>query len=172
MNTSDLLVILYAGIILVLPVCIFIFIWRQRKNSLTRTIIKEEQERKAHPNIQSGKFTRLYTMPYDEELTGKMIEAYFKEHCPDFRCSGSDDLVKVSEDTFDSTYQKRELRIIHLRSENITAIDVFDPYEVTYSRRGAIRIRSSLQDLGFGDKVRETIRAIQAQSIARTTKRK
>ena len=137
-------------------------------DSRTREIIEAEKKRQAHPDIQSGRFTRLYTMPYDEDLTAKNICAYCEEHLPAYHCKALENMVQISETRGGVSGETRELYITHLREHNISAIDLVDPNELVYNGRyGQFNTRSSINDKGFSKDIREMIRHFQQKAISR-----
>lgn len=137
-------------------------------DSHTKEIIEAEKKRKAHPNIQNGMFTRLYTMPYYEELTGELIRAYCEEHFPQYYCTTNDVYASISETRSGLSGETRVLYITHLKEHNITAIDFKDPNEVEYSGRyRQSTIRSSINDKGFSKDIREIVRHFQQEAIAK-----
>lgn len=139
-----------------------------RGKSLTKEIIEAEQNRKECPDIQSGHFTRLYTMPYDEQITGPEIERYCREHFPNYKCAAGTDYVSISETITGLSGETRELYITHLRDENITAIEFKDPHELVAEGRGGMRqynVRTSLDDKGFSEDIRKIVRHFQSQAV-------
>ena len=171
--------ILEAFVVLVLLISGISFrVWQYRMyhepEHSEKEIIEAEKKRKECPEIQSGKFTRLYTMPYWEDLDSDFIMQCIKEKHPEYHCSRkwkSELVVREKGKSFFSG-EKRELVIIQLRSEDITAIEFSDPHEYDTQNRRTIRnIRTSLYDQGFGESLRVVIRQIQEQAIKRNTKR-
>lgn len=139
--------------------------------SRTKEIIEAEKKRQAHPNIQNGMFTRLYTMPYDEELTGELIRAYCEEHFPKYNCTASANMVRISEKRSGLSGEVRELYITQLKEHNITAIDFKDPNEVVYSGRyRQSTVRSSINDKGFSKDIREIVHHFQQEAVTRGSK--
>lgn len=137
-------------------------------NSRTKEIIEAEKKRQAHPNVQNGMFTRLYTMPFYEELTGELIRAYCEEHFPQYYCTTNDVYASISETRSGLSGETRVLYITHLKEHNITAIDFKDPNEVEYSGRyRQSTIRSSINDKGFSKDIREIVRHFQQEAISK-----
>ena len=131
-------------------------------------IIEAEQKRKQYPDIQSGKFTRLYTMPYDEDLTPEKVCDYAKELYPNYvsMVTGKNS-VRVMEHVAVLGHEVRDLVFHHLERENITAIEFIDPQEIERDgQRGTSHMRSSLDDRGFGEDIRKIVRHFQEQAIA------
>lgn len=152
-----------------LPALYALYHWRKKKKEHIPNILEAEKKRKAHPDIQSGMFTRLYTMPYDEDLSGYTIGRYFAEHYPEVYYKCKDNYVWVSESK-SGEGEERKIYIIQLRSDDVTAIELEDPHEIINEGRwgmGRSYVRTSLYDLGFSDKVRAALRAIQEESIAK-----
>ena len=137
-------------------------------DSHTKEIIEAEKKRKAHPNIQDGMFTRLYTMPYYEKLNVELLRAYCEEHFPKYYCTVSANMVRISETRSGLSGEERELYITQLREHNITAIDFKDPNEtVTTGRYGQSFTRSGINDKGVSKDIREMIRHFQQEAIAK-----
>ena len=136
--------------------------------SRPQKIIEAEKKRRENPDIQSGKFTRLYTMPYYENLDGENIRRYCEEHFPAYHCSVSEDRVRISETKTGLKGEVRDLFITHLRDNNISAVDLSDPKELEYNGRyHPSTTRSSLYDKGFGNDIRTMIRYFQEKAISR-----
>ena len=153
---------LYLGLAAIITFFAFLIPWYKKRKHRIPNIIAAEKKRRKHPDIQNGKFTRLYTMPYCEELDGKVIYEYFKEHFPDYECIFTEDFVQICEKRSE---EKRELHIVQLRNDDITAIELVDPREIESHSRYATQTRSSLHDLGFGESVRGVIRHFQQKAI-------
>lgn len=137
-------------------------------NTLVKEIIEAEKQRQEYSDIQNGLFTRLYTMPYCEDITGHSICAYCEEHLPKLFCKASESMVRISETRSGLSGEVRELRITHLRQHNITAIELSDPNEIEYNGRyRQPTVRSSIDDKGFSKDIREMIRQLQQQAIFR-----
>jgi len=135
-------------------------------DSRTREIIEAEKKRQAHPDIQSGRFTRLYTMPYDEDLTARNICAYCEEHWPEYHCSVLGNRVRISDKRNGLFSEKRDLYITHLKGHNISAVELVDPNElVSNGRHGQFTTRSSINDKGFSKDIREMIRYFQQKAV-------
>ena len=173
MDKNLLVRILIIGAFVGLTFIIFLIRTIREKKALIPNIVEAEKKRKAHPDIQTGKFTRLYTMPYDEELTGQTITDYFEQRYPEWKYSHRDNYAQVVEMKKGSRGEVRDFYITQLRDENVTAINLVDPNEVVYSGRNSQgNMRTTLYDMGFSEQIREGVRAIQQASIERTTKRK
>jgi hypothetical protein len=155
--------LIYLIVIAIIACFGFLIPWLKKRNQRIPNIIAEEKKRREHPDVQSGKFTRLYTMPYCEDVNGQNISAYFKEHYPDYECTHTETFVRVNEKSSDEV---RELTIIQLPHEDITAIELVDPHEIVSDGRYAYHTRTSLHDLGFGDNVRKVVRLFQEQAVA------
>ena len=137
-------------------------------DSRTREIIEAEKKRQAHPDIQTGRFTRLYTMPYSEDLNVKNICAYCEEHFPSYHYMVLGNMVRISETRNGLAQEKRELYITHLKGHNISAVELVDPRELVHNGRyGQSNTRSSLNDKGFSKDIREMIRHFQQKAISR-----
>ena len=133
-----------------------------------KEIIEAEKKRQAHPTIQNGIFTRLYTMPYDENLTAENIRAYCEEHFPAYFCSASDNWVSIRETKTGLSGEVRDLYITQLKDHNISAIDFKDPNEIEHNGRYRQSFtRSSLNDKGFSKDIREIVRHFQQEAIAK-----
>ena len=52
----------------------------KKKKTYIPNIIDLEKRRKAHPDMQTGRFNRIYTMPYDDEVNAYTIRKYLEEH--------------------------------------------------------------------------------------------
>lgn len=136
--------------------------------SHVQEIIKAEKNRQAHPDIQSGRFTRLYTMPYYEDLNEENIRRYCEEHFPSYYCKVSEIGIRISETRTGLSGEVRDLYITHLREYNISAVDLSDPKEVEYNGRyRPPTVRSSLHDKGFGKDIRDMICHFQQQALSR-----
>ena len=134
----------------------------------TKAIIEAEKKRQAHPDIQNGRFTRLYTMPYSEDLNVKNICAYCEEHFPSYHYMVLGNMVRISETRNGLSKEKRELYITHLKAHNISAVELVDPQElVSNGRYGQSNTRSSLNDKGFSKDIREMILQFQQQAVSR-----
>ena len=59
-----------------LPALYALYFWHKKEKEHIPNILKAEQKRKAHPDIQTGKFTRLYTMPYDEDVNAQTLRTH------------------------------------------------------------------------------------------------
>lgn len=137
-----------------------------------KEIIEAEKKRQAHPTIQNGIFTRLYTMPYDENLTAENIRAYCEEHFPAYFCSASDNWVSIRETKTGLSGEVRDLYITQLKDHNISAIDFKDPNEIEHNGRYRQSFtRSSLNDKGFSKDIREIVRHFQQEAIEQQTNR-
>ena len=137
-----------------------------------KEIIEAEKKRQAHPTIQNGIFTRLYTMPYDENLTAENIRAYCEEHFPAYFCSASDNWVSIRETKTGLSGEVRDLYITQLKDHNISAIDFKDPNEIEHNGRYRQSFtRSSLNDKGFSKDIREIVRHFQQRAIEQQTNR-
>ena len=137
-------------------------------NTHIQEIIDAEKERKAYPDIQSSKFTRLYTMPYDYKLTAKSIQAYCEEHFPNYYCRVSGNTVRISETRSGLSGEIRELYITHLSQHNISAVEFSDPNELEYNiQNRQTTVRSSIDDKGFSKDIREMVRHFQQQAISK-----
>lgn len=133
----------------------------------TKAIIEAEKKRQAHPDIQSGRFTRLYTMPYSEDLNVKNICAYCDEHFPAYHCTVLGNRVSISETRNGLSHETRELYITHLKGHNISAVELVDPHElVSNGRYGQFNTRSSLNDKGFSKDIREMILHFQQKAVS------
>lgn len=134
----------------------------------TKEIVEAEKKRQAHPDIQSGRFTRLYTMPYSEDLNVKNICAYCEEHWPEYHCSVLGNRVRISDKRNGLFSEKRDLYITHLKGHNISAVELVDPNElVSNGRHGQFTTRSSINDKGFSKDIREMIRHFQQKAVSR-----
>lgn len=138
----------------------------RKKKTYIPNIIDLEKRRKAHPDMQTGRFNRIYTMPYDDVVNAYTLQKYFAEHYPDYTCSISKGTLHIEENQSD---EERFLIFTQLRDEDITAIELKDPHEVviTGGRRGGGNIvtRSSLHDLGFSQSIRDAILHFQEQAV-------
>lgn len=162
--TSLLTIVIIVGVVYVLK---RVF----SNNTHIQKIIDAEKERKAYPDVQNGKFTRLYTMPYDYNLTAKSIQSYCEEHFPKFYCKVSGNTVRISETRSGLSGDVRELYITHLRQHNISAVELSDPNELEYNYQNRqTNVRSSIDDKGFSKAIREMIRHFQQQALSRQTK--
>jgi len=167
---TALLLRIVAPIGVVLVVLILLFAFRGRiAASDKKRILEAEQQRRAYPDIQTGKFTRLYTMPYYADLNATNIQRYIQDNHPDLRCTvNGDDFLTISDAKHKMNEEIRQLSITHLREENVSAIDLRDPHEV--ENEGSMKspnyvMRTSMYDLGFSKEVREVIRHFQDCAI-------
>lgn len=138
----------------------------KKKLTYIPNIIDLEKRRKEHPDIQTGRFNRIYTMPYDDEVNAYTIRKYLEELYPDYTYSISKGTLHIEENQSD---EERFLIFTQLRDEDITAIELKDPHEVVITgwRRGAVNIvtRSSLHDLGFSQSIRDAILHFQELAV-------
>ena len=138
----------------------------KKKKTYIPNIIDLEKRRKAHPDMQTGRFNRIYTMPYDDEVNAYTIRKYLEELYPDYTYSISKGTLHIEENQSD---EERFLIFTQLREEDITAIELKDPHEVviTGGSRGPGNIvtRSSLHDLGFSQSIRDAILHFQEQAV-------
>ena len=139
------------------------FAVKKNKNYIPH-IIEMEKKRKAHPDMQTGRFNRIYTMPYDDEVNAYTIRKYLEELYPDYTYSISKGTLHIEENQSD---EERILIFTQLRDEDITAIELQDPHEVVNEggRTANFVTRSSLHDLGFSQSIRKTILHFQEQAV-------
>ena len=139
------------------------FAVKKNKNYIPH-IIEMEKKRKAHPDMQTGRFNRIYTMPYDDEVNAYTLQKYFAEHYPDYTCSISDGSLRIEEN---ASNEERILIFTQLRDEDITAIELQDPHEVVNEggRTANFVTRSSLHDLGFSQSIRDAILHFQEMAV-------
>ena len=141
------------------------FLKSRRDGSLKDQIRKAEQERVACPNIQDGKFTRLYTMPYYETLTPEVMAEYIHAHYPDYRTNVSGNELVVTLPRSFLSREKRILTIHHLQPDRISAIEVVDPNEVQIEGRYRANMRSTIDDRGLADAIRKASVYFQQQAV-------
>ena len=139
----------------------------KKKKTYIPNIIDLEKRRKAHPDMQTGRFNRIYTMPYDDEVNAYTIRKYLEELYPDYTYSISKGTLHIEENQSD---EERILIFTQLRDEDITAIELKDPHEVIQSggfrgRASTYTTRTSLHDLGFSQSIRDAILHFQEQAV-------
>lgn len=139
----------------------------KKKKTYIPNIIDLEKRRKAHPDMQTGRFNRIYTMPYDDEVNAYTLQKYFAEHYPDYTYSISKGTLHIEENQSD---EERFLIFTQLRDEDITAIELKDPHEVIQSggfrgRASTYTTRTSLHDLGFSQSIRDAILHFQELAV-------
>ena len=162
-----------ALVVFLVVIVLFVIFFLVRRfihdDSHIKEIVEAEKNRQAHPDVQSGMFTRLYTMPYYEELDGEFIRAYCEEHFPKYYCTVLYNMVRISEVRGGLAGEVRELYIIQLKDYNITAIRFTDPHEVIRGGRYGqyTQVRSLINDKGFSKDLREMVRNFQQQAISR-----
>ena len=162
-SVTDLYI--YLGVS-VLAICIPFVLLLYSNKKREKDILEAEKKRKACPDIQSGRFTTLYTMPYYEKLNEQAICAYGREKYPNYFYTVSNSSVRVSETRSGLLGEIRNLTITHLPKHDITAISIHDPHEVEMGlRSGAATMRSCLDDKGFSKDVREIIRHFQSEAL-------
>lgn len=156
--------IIYLSVLIVIGVCVFVIPWIKKRKKHVPDILEAEKKRQLHPDIQSGNFTRMYTMPYDEDVNEKKICAYLEEQYPEYSCTTRDNYLHVSEN---NSGEERELYFTQLRAEHITAIELVDPREMvsTGGRFPQHFTRTSLHDRGFSDNIRAVVRHFQEQAV-------
>ena len=137
----------------------------KKKLTYIPNIIDLEKRRKAHPDIQTGRFNRMYTMPYDDEVNAYTVRKYLESLHPDYIYDIQKETLYVKDNR---SKEKRHLIFTQLREEDITAIELHDPHEViAEGRRGTLNIvtRSSLHDLGFSQSIRDAILHFQELAV-------
>ena len=139
----------------------------KKKKTYSPNIIDLEKRRKAHPDMQTGRFNRIYTMPYDDEVNAYTIRKYLEELYPDYTYSISKGTLHIEENQSD---EERFLIFTQLRDEDITAIELKDPHEVIQSggfrgRASTYTTRTSLHDLGFSQSIRDAILHFQEMAV-------
>ena len=137
----------------------------KKKKTYIPNIIDLEKRRKEHPDIQTGRFNRMYTMPYDDEVNAYTVRKYLESLHPDYIYDIQKETLYVKDNR---SKEKRHLIFTQLREEDITAIELHDPHEViAEGRRGTLNIvtRSSLHDLGFSQSIRDAILHFQELAV-------
>ena len=167
MNHKMLIELILIAVLVGIPALIILYLSIKKRLAYVPNIIEAEKKRKAHPNIQSGRFTRLYTMPYNEDVNEETVRAYLEALYPNYQYSVGTGFLVV-EDSHSS--EQRELIFTQLREENITAIELRDPNEVV--NEGNHRVpnfvtRTSLFDLGFSKSIRTAILHFQQLTVAK-----
>ena len=167
MDHKTLIELILIAVLVGIPALIILYLSIKKRLAYVPNIIEAEKKRKAHPNIQTGRFNRLYTMPYNDEVNEYTIRAYMEERYPNYQYSVSTGLLIV-EDSHSS--EQRELIFTQLRDEDITAIELRDPNEVV--NEGNHRVpnfvtRTSVFDLGFSRSIRKAILHFQEQTVAK-----
>ena len=163
MKVDLILLAVFGGI----PALYALYFWHKKEKEHIPNILKAEQKRKAHPDIQTGKFTHLYTMPYDEDVNAQTLRAYIESQYPKYLCTISEDTLMIKDN---ATGEERNLIFTQLRSDDVTAIELVDPYEVVNEGRRKSSnyvTRTSLYDLGFSSSIRKAILHFQEQAVAK-----
>jgi len=167
MDHKTLIDLILIAVLVGIPALIILYTQIKKSRAYIPRIIRAEEKRKAHPDIQTGRFNQLYTMPYDDEINEHSLRAYLEKRYPDYHYSVSDGVLQVSDNRLS---EERELVFTQLRDEDITAIELKDPYEVVNEgshKAPNFVTRSSLHDLGFSKSLRTAILHFQEQAVSK-----
>ena len=167
MDHKTLIELIIIAVLAGIPALIILYIQVKKRNAYIPRIIRAERKRKAHPDIQTGRFNRLYTMPYNEDVNEYTVRAYLEERYPDYSYSISFEVLQVSDNM---SCEERELVFTQLREEDITAIELRDPFEVVNEgnhKAANFVTRTTLHDLGFSKSLRTAILHFQEQTVAK-----
>ena len=163
-ETTSLIII---GAIYGLAAGYYIYRGIKEKKAFIPSVIEAEKKRKAHPDMQTGRFNRLYTMPYNDEVNENTVHKYLEQLYPKYKYSVRNGSLQVEDS--DSS-EERILYFTQLRDEDITAIQLTDPHEMVNQgghKSPNYTTRTSMYDLGFSKSIRTAILHFQELSVAK-----